>query len=258
MNHMVRCLLISIAIAQYSPQAHAEPITIIDTLGVATPATRFDPGGGSGPAFGFVFSTRFLLFGPAFTLTRSTRLTEIGGFVEPCIQNFISVNCPDLSARVQIHPAVNGVPDASDILAAFDLSNDRDPELVSYESVTPNLLLAPGNYFALFTSPRPDLSGYVLGTALGPPVGENPFSYRSLSTLSAQLDATTGTSDIFVGDGAVRIIGVVVPEPSTLSLFAVALTAFAGLASVGPARVGYGLTSVAGKCFLRASQRSPD
>jgi hypothetical protein len=55
-------------------------VSIIDTLEQATPATQFDVFGSGGQA---VSTHEFT--GPEFTLTQSTVLTEIGGFVNNCI-----------------------------------------------------------------------------------------------------------------------------------------------------------------------------
>src|SRR4051812_21861905 len=57
--------------------------------------------------YGFVNPSLDLLFGPLFTLPTVTVMTEIGGFVETCIE---PCSTP-LPGRVEIHPAVNGAPD---------------------------------------------------------------------------------------------------------------------------------------------------
>jgi len=52
----------------------ADPITIVDSLGVATPSTQFSVFGTGGQG---ILSSQFA--GPKFTLTVPTVLTEIGG-----------------------------------------------------------------------------------------------------------------------------------------------------------------------------------
>jgi len=90
-------------------------ITLVNTLGIATPATQFDVNGTSGPAIGFVNPSLDLLFGPLFTLPTATVISEIGGFVETCIE---PCSTP-LPGRVEIHPAVNGAPDLQNLIATF-------------------------------------------------------------------------------------------------------------------------------------------
>jgi hypothetical protein len=86
--------------------AGPSPITLVNTLGIATPATQFDVNGTSGPAMGFVNPSLDLLFEPLFTLPTATVISEIGGFVETCIEP-CSTPRP---GRVETHPAVNGAP----------------------------------------------------------------------------------------------------------------------------------------------------
>lgn len=173
--------------------------TIVDTLGAATPTTKFSVFGSGGQS---VLGSQFV--GPEFALTEPTTITEIGGFANNCISIVAGVpQCPSPPPFVvQIRAAINGVPDSSSIIASFALSNDGDPLLVSYESVQPNFLLAPGTYYALFAPQSADSGGYLLGTA------SSPFQYSSGLTNMGFLDVTTGNTSAAVGFGAVRILGV--------------------------------------------------
>ncbi|GET35352.1 PEP-CTERM sorting domain-containing protein [Microseira wollei] len=192
----------------------AKAITIVDSLGQATPSTRFSVFGSAGLA---ISPTQFV--GPEFVLTQPTILTEIGGFVNNCGTIILGQpDCPNtLPFTVQIHSSLNGVPDLSNTIKNFTLSHDNDPLVISYESVALNLLLEPGVYFALF-APQGSDSGFLLENISNPP-------YRG------ELVTIGGFN--FVGSGAfvderrtsaVRILGVPssqptsVPEPSTLAL----------------------------------------
>jgi len=141
-------LLVLSLLALRSSSAEAAPITIIDTLGVATPAPQFDPhgpGGSSGPSIGASDFGRFS-WGPFFALRSPTVITEIGGFVETCLEICSGLILP---AFVEVYPSVQGLPDLDSLIASFTLSNDANPDLVSYESTSPGLLLEPGAYFAV-------------------------------------------------------------------------------------------------------------
>ena len=171
--------------------------TIVDTLGAATPATRFSVFGTSGQA---ILESQFV--GPEFTVTELTRITEIGGFVNNC-GGFVGgvPQCPSHPPFiVQIRAAKNGVPDSSSIIASFVLSDDGDVFLVSYESVHPDLLLMPGTYYALFATPRTDAGGFLLGQA------SSPFQFLSGSTKTGFLDVTTGNASTGTVPTAVRIL----------------------------------------------------
>jgi hypothetical protein len=169
--------------------------TVVDTLGAATPATRFSSFGSGGTTI-----SSFQLPGPAFTLTQPAVINQIGGFVDNCKQiiNFVPL-CPQTSPlTVQIRPSNNGVPDLSTVLATFVLSHDNDPLNISFESVDVNLLLPAGNYFALFAPQGQDV-GFVLGSA------SNPFLYTAGLTLTGY---TQGDNSAFAGPlfEAVRIL----------------------------------------------------
>jgi hypothetical protein len=111
---------------------------------------------------------------------------------------------------------------------------------VSYESVSPNLLLGPGSYFALFDNQQPGVTGYILGSAL------LPFFYNSGASLTAQVNTITGDTTIIVPPpfpvsiAAVRVLGETVPEPSAFLLLGaglIALAAVRGICRTGITRV---------------------
>jgi hypothetical protein len=185
------CILVGFAM----PVA-ADVITVVDSLGAATPSTQFSVFGTGGRS---IFSSQFS--GPEFTLTASTVLTEIGGFVNNCKSIIAGVpQCPiTLPFVVQIHPSLNGVPDPSTVIASFVLSHDNDPLVVSYEFAAMNFTLAAGTYFALF-APQGSDAGFLLGTAT------DPFPYQAgIITLGV-----VRPGDSFTGErtAAVRILGI--------------------------------------------------
>lgn len=170
---------------------------VVDTLGAATPATQFSVLGSSGEA---ILSSQFV--GPQFTLAQETVITEVGGFVNNCKVIVSGVpECPGtVPFTVQIRPSVNGAPDASTVLATFVLSHDNEPLIISYESISTNLTLEAGIYFALF-APQDGDGGSLLDSA------SDPFNYQSGLTTLGFLDPTTGTSFATQLHGAVRILG---------------------------------------------------
>jgi hypothetical protein len=101
---------------------------------------------------------------------------------------------------VEIRPSINGVPDASTVIASFVLSHDNDPLVVSYESVAINLLLQPGTYFALF-APQEDNAGIFLGSAT------SPFNYQAGLLNIGSLNPISQAVTILQTSGAVRILG---------------------------------------------------
>src|SRR5688500_1830047 len=174
------------------------PVSILDSLGTATTASQFGLLESGGLA---ILENNFV--GPQFTLTQPTTLTEIGAFVNSrCVSTEEGVPlCSSPSPLiVQIHPSVNGVPDASTVLASFVLSHDNDPLVVSYESVAINLLLQPGTYFALFV-PQADNAGLFLGSAT------SPFNYQAEVINIGALDPSSQDSVVLQTFGAVRILG---------------------------------------------------
>jgi hypothetical protein len=181
-------------------QAYANPI--IDTLGDATPATQFSILGHGGVA---IRPTQFI--GPQISLTQPTVLTEIGTFL----------NSPTGSGpfTVRIYRSKAGLPDPQALLTTLILSHDREPLVVSYESVSTRLVLAPGTYFALFAPPDGDNGeGDLLAAA------RTPFDYRAGPTTLACLGASCGSQTVFDGFAAVRILGEPVkPSPNPTSFF---------------------------------------
>src|SRR5262245_6978474 len=104
-------------VANVSPARAGTPVSIIDTLGVATPATQFSVFGTGGMS-----SHRFPAIVPEFTLTQPTTLTEIRGFVNNCFQFNGPFECADpttLPFIVEIRPSTNGSPDPFTVLASF-------------------------------------------------------------------------------------------------------------------------------------------
>lgn len=208
-------LLISMSLA---PKASAT-ITVFDSLGAATPATKFLASTTGGTS---ILETQFV--GPQFTITQPTTLTEIGGFVNK-ICDFPP--CSSTPLTVQILPSIAGFPDPSRVLGSFSLTDDNDPDLVSYEFVAVNLplRLEPGTYFALF-APHNDDEGSLISNAF------LPFFYQAPSVnlgIVRPLDGTVFAAQFFA---AVRILGetnvlidgcdsgvgdVVLPDGSTIS-----------------------------------------
>ncbi len=171
-----------------------DTVTVLDSLGAATPVTQFSLFGAGGIS---ISPTQFP--GPKFGLTQQTVLTEIGAFVTTFA----------LPATVEIVPAAaDGSPDGTDVVASYVLSSDGDPFTFSYESVAPNLSLPPGNYFALFGVQADDF-GILLNNASSPFVyqaGLVPAGFldpRILGRLpsAAELLASLATNVIAVGPG---------------------------------------------------------
>ena len=163
-------------------------VSILDTLGAATPDVEF-----SAVGTGTIITNRFVPFGPKFTITQPTTLTEIGAFL-----NCSSPACAPLT--VQIRPSINGLPDTSTVLATFELSHDNDPLVFSYESVAIDLLLQPGTYFAIF-SPQGTDELSLLRTAV------DPFTYEAALIDIGVVDIISNISVVFRERGAVRILG---------------------------------------------------
>jgi hypothetical protein len=179
-------------------------ITIVDTLGAATPSTQFSFFGAGGIS---IFAKQFP--GPRFDLTEPTVITEIGGFVDTYALG--------LSATVEIVPEVSGVPDGAHVIASYTLSSDGDPLTFSYESVSPNLSLPAGTYFALFGVQPGDL-GTLLNTF-------GPTSYLAGLTPAGFLDPTSGASFASPGEFmAVRILGQVTTAAELLANLASSVT----------------------------------
>ncbi len=152
--------------------------------------------------------------GPRFTLPEQTRITEIGGFVSGTTLPFV----------VSILPQINGLPDISTTLATLTLSNNF-PGTMAFESVSPNLLLGAGTYYAIFKPPTQELGqgGSLLSNIQDP--GTEQILYSAVpgpaGVIRTALDAPVDWSDTAL---AVRLTGEVsVPEPATMSLLAIVL-----------------------------------
>lgn len=174
-----------------APLWASDTFTIVDTLGAATPTTKFDR-----PGSGGLTISAFQQGGPQFTLTQQTVITEIGGFIA-------DGGSPGTApVVVQIRPSVNGSPDPSTVLATFVLSSDNDPSLISYEFTTPDRTLEAGSYFALFAEPAGSLADhYLLANA------SSPFTYTAgVPTLGALCGGSPCTVSPSL-PAAVRILG---------------------------------------------------
>jgi hypothetical protein len=135
-------------------------ITILNSLGTATPSTKFsDSGSGAFVAYG---QPNYDFIGPEFTLANTTVITEIGAFLNFCTD--VPQCGTSLPSTVQIRRSVNGVPDSTSVLATFLLSQDNDPRIYSFESAQPNLILEAGSYFALI-APQAGRTVDILGNA---------------------------------------------------------------------------------------------
>jgi hypothetical protein len=178
----------------FVPSAQAADTAIVDTLGDTTPTTTFSVFGAGGQT---IFGSQYV--GPRFTLLQESVITEIGAFVNNCGSIIGGVpQCPDtLPLVVQVRPSVAGVPDPSTVVATLELSHDDDPLVVSYESASSNLRLAPGEYFALF-APQNDDVGFLLSGAGG---------YQAGIVTMGFLDPTSGNAFASEQFGAVRIVG---------------------------------------------------
>lgn len=195
----VTLLALSLTLPTFLP-ASADECTILDTLKGTSTSTRFSVFGTGGQGLGIS-----LLTGPMFTLTQTTTITEIGGFLNNCTSIIGGVpQCPDPSPLiVQIRPADGGVPDLETILGTFTLTHDDDPLAVSYESAEMNLTLEPGTYFAMFASSAPDEAGFLLSIA------SSPFGFAAdeVTLGFLRLDDGTSARSSTPLKAAVRILG---------------------------------------------------
>jgi hypothetical protein len=189
-----------------APVSANSTITILDTLGAATPTTKFSVFGTGSQV---IFS--YQLAGPEFVLTQPTVITEIGAFINNCKSIINGVpDCPNTQpVTVQIRPANNGNPDFTTILATFILSDDQDPLHYSYESVKPNFQLDAGTYFAIFATQGDDVAG-LLGNATV------PFEYVAGSTTIGFVFPFYDRVGAAQLDAAVRILGT--PAPLTVGI----------------------------------------
>jgi len=191
--------------SQSNSSASQVGVVIFNSLGAASPETQFNSGGSGGFS---ILDSQFV--GPEFTRTETTTLIEIGAFVNTDLASQANpFDSPPF--LVQIRPAVNGLPDAAQVIAFYILSDDGTPLTVSYESASIELTLAPGSYYALF-APQGTEQGYLLGEA------SDPFNYLADSVNLGCLDPTTGSASASQQYGAVRILS----EPFKIFLPAVA------------------------------------
>jgi hypothetical protein len=190
---MAACSLIMPAVAA-SPDPST--VAILDTLGAATPTTKFSVFGSGGIS---VLPTQSV--GPMFTLAQATVITEIGGFLNDgvFINGVLQPPFNPLPFIVQIRPSVAGTVDASTVLATFVLSSDKNPTIVSYESVGTKLLLEAGTYFAMFAR-QDESQGFVLASA------NSPFAYLAGTTTFGVLSPSVQNAT-FPQAAAVRILG---------------------------------------------------
>lgn len=160
-------LVLVTAAAVAVPVAPVYSQAVVDTLN-ASPETTFSlPGSGGQPVYAGE------LGGPRFTLTKTSRVLEIGAFLAtfPTVPGY-------LPFVVQIRHSVDGLPDPSGLIATFVLSDDQNQDVISYESVRPGYVLPPGEYFALFSSQRLEDGGYILGnTSTGYLAGQTYFGF---------------------------------------------------------------------------------
>lgn len=196
----VTLLALSLTLLASLP-ASADECTVLDTLKGVSTSTDFSVFGTGGQGLGLTT----LLTGPEFTLTETTTITEIGGFVNNCTSIISGVpQCPAPSPlAVQIRPADGGVPDLDTVLGTFTLSHDDDPLVISYESAETNLTLQPGTYFAMFTTSETDEAGFLLSFASSP----FAFTADSLTLGFLRLDDGTSARSSSPLAAAVRILG---------------------------------------------------
>jgi hypothetical protein len=189
------------ALFLFAVQARAHAFPIIDTLGNATPAMQFSILGHGGVA---LRPTQFI--GPLFRVIQPTVLTEIGTFL-----NNATGSRP---FTVRIYRSKDGLPDPQALVTTLSLSHDRDPLVVSYESVTARVVVGPGTYFALFAPQDGDGGeGDLLAAA------RTPFDYRAGTTTLACLGKSCGSQTVFEGFAALRILGEVVKPAPKPALF---------------------------------------
>jgi hypothetical protein len=170
---------------------------LVDSLAGVGTDTSFSVFGSAGPSL----SSNQLL-GPRVVLSRRTLITEIGGYLNNCLDFVDGVaNCPDLQPfTVQIRPATAaGLPDPNIVLATYRLTDDGDPLRVSFESASMHLSLRAGTYFALFGPLRSEDQGFLLSSA------QDPFLFASDSILYGYF--RDGVPYVEESGIAVRIMG---------------------------------------------------
>jgi hypothetical protein len=168
---------------------------VIDSIGNLPTSTRFKRPGSWGHAIDQHNSV-----GPAFTLTKTTTITEIGAYVEACwVGREAPEGCtPPPPVSVSIHPQVRGIPSLAAAIASYTLSNDNDQTLISYESVKVKLRLQPGTYYAIFNNPSN--RGLLMAGA------SDPRNYTCHSVLMVDVRRDPETRDLTHQYIAVRIL----------------------------------------------------
>ena len=164
-------VLVSVLTPRTSQAANPHIRPLVDSLAGVETTTSFSVFGSAG-----LVITRNQLHGPRLVLERKTTITEIGAYLNNCINIVAGVaDCPDRQPFiVQIRPATSdGLPDPSVVLATYQLSDDRDPLLVSFEAVSVRLKLRAGTYFALFGAQRRGDRGMLLINA------QIPFAFEA-------------------------------------------------------------------------------
>jgi len=173
---MTAALLLAMS-STLSNVSHAQTVTVLDTLGTATPKTTFSVFGSGGIAI-----TNEQFAGPQFTLTQRSVLTRVGAFVNNCSSIIAGVpQCPNtLPFVVQIRRSVNGLPDPNLLVAAAPLTHDNDPLTVSFEwAKFDDIPLEPGTYFALFAPQQATDAGFLLSSAKDYVAGITTIGYVS-------------------------------------------------------------------------------
>jgi hypothetical protein len=120
-----------------------EEIIVIDSIGDLHTDTRFKQPRSWGAPLDAHNSV-----GPEFTLTKTTTITEIEAYIESCAGmvggQYLEPCEPVPSITVDIHPKLRDKPDLTTVIASYNLLNDNDRTLTSYESVKIELILEPG------------------------------------------------------------------------------------------------------------------
>lgn len=152
-----------------------EDETILDTLGEASAEDAFSFFGSSGPLIGTAQEGPWTLaVGPRFTLTKPMIITELGAFVNNCLE--VTGGTAECDApppvSVSIHRANGDYPAPEASAPALALSDDADPLSYAYESTHGEIRLEPGSYFALFALPL-GAAGNLLANA------SEPYSYQA-------------------------------------------------------------------------------
>jgi hypothetical protein len=159
-------LVLACAAAAGSAASAGQQVVIVDSLGGVPTTQTFDGRASGGYVVGATYPGRALA-GPRFVLTSPMVITQAGAFLNslanvpgapPFVVRFVSAD-------------VNGAPGDPDGplgRGSFELSDDGDPGIVSFESAHPGLSLQPGTYYALFDAQPGGVFGYLMQVALSP------------------------------------------------------------------------------------------